>query len=226
MNENNGWISLHRKIIEWEWFDDHNTFRLFIFLLLTANHKDKKWRGITIKRGQKLTGIFSLSKQTGLSVRQVRTSLDKLKLTGELTSKTTNKYSILTLLNYDEYQTIDKQVDKRVTNERQTNDKQTTTNNNDNNVIKKKKINKKEKFENKFLIFWDLYPRKISKTKAYTSWLKLSEEEKDKCILVIPDHTQQEQWLENDGKFIPHPTTWLNGGRWEDDIIIHNVEEL
>ena len=42
---NIGWISLHRKTLEWEWFDDHNTFRIFVTLLLIANHKDKKWKG-------------------------------------------------------------------------------------------------------------------------------------------------------------------------------------
>ena len=49
---NNGWLKLHRKISEWEWYTDGNTFRLFLHLLLNANFEDKKWKGITIKKGE------------------------------------------------------------------------------------------------------------------------------------------------------------------------------
>ena len=133
----NGFITLHRKIIDWEWYDDINTTRLFIHLLLKANHKPKKHRGTLVKRGELLTSFELLSSQTGLSVRKVRTSLTNLELTNEVTREATNKGTRLKVCNYDTYQTRDmandKQDDKPSTNERQTNDKQTTTNNNDNN---------------------------------------------------------------------------------------------
>lgn len=103
---NNGWIYLHRKILDWEWYSDQKTFRLFLHLLLTANHQEKKWLGITIFPGQKLTSHPHLAQETGLGVQSVRTSLLKLKSTGELTVKTTNKYSIITLLNWDSYQKL------------------------------------------------------------------------------------------------------------------------
>lgn len=128
-----GFITLHRKMIEWEWFTDINTSHLFMYCLLKANHENKKWRGINIDRGSFITSLEHISKDTGLSVRQVRTALEKLKSTGELTSKTTSQYSIISIKNYNLYQDYDKQVDKRMTNERQTNDKRATTNNNDNN---------------------------------------------------------------------------------------------
>lgn len=51
-----GWIKLHRKITEWEWYSDANTFRVFMHLLLTANYEDKRWRNIDVKRGQIITG--------------------------------------------------------------------------------------------------------------------------------------------------------------------------
>jgi hypothetical protein len=37
-----GWIKIHRSILEWEWYEDTNTFRLFMHLILKANHKDRK----------------------------------------------------------------------------------------------------------------------------------------------------------------------------------------
>ena len=62
--ENQGWIKFHRKFINWEWYDDINTSRLFIHCLLRANHQDKKWRGITIKMGQFVTSLSKLSTES------------------------------------------------------------------------------------------------------------------------------------------------------------------
>ena len=130
---NNGFITLHRKILDWEWYDDLNTTRLFIHCLLRANHKDNNWRGILIQRGSFLTSINTLSKETKLSTSQIRTSIKKLKSTSEIASKSQAQYSVITMLRYDQYQTNDKVNDKPVTSQSQTNDKPVTTNNNDNN---------------------------------------------------------------------------------------------
>jgi hypothetical protein len=121
-----GFITLHRKILEWEWYNHAPTKILFFHLLLKANFEDKKWQGISIKKGQRLTSIKHLSSETGLTVRQVRTALKNLETTNEVTRTTTNKYTIITITNYVFYQTNDKQT----TNKRQTSDKQKTTNNN------------------------------------------------------------------------------------------------
>ena len=134
---NNGWIKLYRKFKNWEWYKDIKTKHLFLHLLLSANHKDKKWQGIMVKRGQLITGLFSLSKQTGLSIQEIRTSLKKLKKTKELTSKATNKFSVITLINWEEYQKIDEQATSKTTNEQQTSNKRATTNKNIKNVKKR-----------------------------------------------------------------------------------------
>lgn len=117
-----GWIKLHRKILDWEWYNDINVKVLFLHLLLTANYEDKKWQGITIKRGQKVTSIGHLAEETGLTIRQVRTALQKLEKTKNLTSKTTNKFTLVTIENYGFYQSYNDFVTSNVTNERQTND--------------------------------------------------------------------------------------------------------
>ena len=128
-----GFIVLHRQMLEWEWFNDINTCHLFLYCLLRANHEPKKWRGININRGSFITSLEHLSNDTGLTVSQVRTALNKLKSTGELTNETTSQYSIISIKNYNKYQDYDKQNDKRITSKQQTNDKRMTTNNNDNN---------------------------------------------------------------------------------------------
>ena len=119
----NGWIKIHYNLLNWEWYDDINTKTLFLHLLLMANWKDKKWHGILIKRGSFVTSLGKLANQTGLSVQNVRTSLNKLKSTHEITSKTTNKYTYITINNFNDYQ----ETTNKLTNNQQTNNKQITT---------------------------------------------------------------------------------------------------
>ena len=107
---NNGWIKLHRNLLEWEWYDDINTSRLFIHLLLTANHKDNNWRGIEIKRGSRLTSLDKLAKETGLTVSKIRTSIKKLISTQEIASKSHSQHTVFIMKNYDTYQSDDKQI--------------------------------------------------------------------------------------------------------------------
>ena len=123
-------IKLYNKMLKWEWYDNINTCRLFVHCLLKANWQPTKWQGVELQPGQFITSLTKLSDETSLTIRQVRDSLNKLILTGELTIKTTNKYRIITINNWDEYQGYDKQSDKQMTNKTsvkgQTNDKQMT----------------------------------------------------------------------------------------------------
>lgn len=122
----NGWIKVFRSLKQWEWYNDSAVFHLFIHLLLSANHQDGYWRGTFVKKSQLITGRKALSLETGISERTIRTSLKKLESTGELTIKTTNKYSIITICNYRKYQeresTIDQQNVQQIANKRPAND--------------------------------------------------------------------------------------------------------
>ena len=124
---NNEYIKLFRKLINWEWYSDVNTTRLFVHCLLKANWKAGDWKGIHYEKGQFITSLESLSKETGLSVREVRTALKHLISTREVTSKKLQKGRIITINNWCEYQTSDKVTDKQVTRKRQGSDKQVTT---------------------------------------------------------------------------------------------------
>lgn len=116
------YIKLSRGLLDWEWYTDINTTRLFIHMLLKANWKDGNFKGTTIPRGSFVSSIGKLSGETGLTDREIRTAISHLKKTGEVTSKTTNKFSVFTVVKYDLYQTTDKQNDKQPTDKRQTND--------------------------------------------------------------------------------------------------------
>ena len=133
-----GWISLHRKMTEWEWYSDANTMRLFIHCILKANHKTKKWQGIDIQRGQFLTSSDTLALDLKLSRQQIRTSLNKLKSTNEITISTTSRSSMITVSSYNDYQDNNQSDNHLATNEQPTSNQQVTTTNNVNNVNKEK----------------------------------------------------------------------------------------
>jgi hypothetical protein len=122
-----GWVKLHRQILEWEWYSEPTTFRVFLHLMLKANHKDMRFKGIELIKGSVVTSRDILSIETGLSVRQIRTALDKLKSTNEVTIKTSSKGTIIQLVNYDKYQLETSEA----TNERPTSDQRATTNKNE-----------------------------------------------------------------------------------------------
>ena len=129
----NGWIKIHRKLLDWEWYDEPNVMRLFLHLLLKANHKDKSYRGTLIKTGMLLTGRDLLAKETGLSIQQIRTAINKLKSTNEITIKTNKQGSVIQIVKYEEYQI----VTNIVTNKQPDSNQQLTTNK---NVKKEKKL--------------------------------------------------------------------------------------
>jgi len=102
----NGFVVLHRSLLNWGWHSDPATGWLFINLILLASHAPTEWKGIRLDRGQLITGRKSLADQTGLSEQSIRTALNHLKSTGEITIKATNKYSLITLVNYRKFQDI------------------------------------------------------------------------------------------------------------------------
>lgn len=103
-------IKLHRKMLEWEWYDDPNTCRVFIHCLLRANWKETRWHGIEIKPGQFITSLPSLAEETQLSEMQVRTALKKLISTGEITSKQQARCRIITVNNWHTYQADNRKI--------------------------------------------------------------------------------------------------------------------
>lgn len=90
-------------MVEWDWYCDANTFRVFMHLVICANHVTETWRGIEVERGQIVTGRDALSKALGLSPQEIRTSLDKLKLSKDIISRATNKFTVITICDYEKF---------------------------------------------------------------------------------------------------------------------------
>lgn len=153
-----GYIKLHRKMIDWEWYNDINTKILFLHLLLKANWEEKQWQWITIERWEIISSIEHLSKETWLTTQKIRTSINKLKSTGEITSKSTSKYTLFKLKNYDSYQTEQQ-------TEQQTSNKQITTT--------KELKELKEKNKQEILNFSNLWKENKSMMSSYLMFVFL-----------------------------------------------------
>lgn len=104
MAEKTTWIKIDRNILDWGWYTDANTFRVFIHLLITANIKPRMFLGVMINRGEVATSYASLSETLEISIRAVRTAITHLKTTGEVTVKRHPKFSVISIVNYDSYQ--------------------------------------------------------------------------------------------------------------------------
>ena len=125
--QDNGFVKISRNILEWEWYQDVVTRNIFLHCILKANWKEKTWKGQKIKRGQFVTSLASLAKETGFTIRQTRTALEHLQMTGEVTNLSTPQYRIITVNNYDKYQSATKQstIHQQTTNK--ASNKQSTT---------------------------------------------------------------------------------------------------
>ncbi len=115
-----GWVKLHRSRLDWEWYGDPNIRGVFTHCLLKSNFEPKKWHGISVPAGSFITSIGNLAGEIGISTQNVRTALAKLKSTNNLTIKTTNKYTVISIINWDDYQSANEQTNKQSTNNQQT----------------------------------------------------------------------------------------------------------
>lgn len=174
-----GWVKIHRAVLDWGWADIPEMFSFWMHLILSANHEDKEWHSMVIPRGSLVTTTEKLSIQTGLSISQVRTALTRLTKGGEIEVNSTNKFSIVTICKYADYQddlrSESQTNDKQIANESQSNRNQIAT-------------NKKERREEKEDISSDISKKKkTDKTspepkKHYAERVLLTETEHSKLV--------------------------------------------
>ena len=223
----NGFILLYRQITEWEWYQNPNTFRVFLHCLLMANFTDGRFEGMDIKRGQFVTSLPSLSKQTRLSIQQVRTALDHLKSTGEITDYSTSKYRVITVVKYDQYQIDNRQNNSQSTGNQQASNSQSTG---EQQQYKKNNKNNNDKKNNNELFdrFWSVYPRKVGKENARKAFAKVNPDETllNTMIEAVAKQSKCDQWIRDGGQYIPHPATWINGHRWEDEVSVRTTGRI
>lgn len=135
-----GWIKLHRKIIDKGYYRNSKYVHLWVHLLLLANHKSKEfmWNNeiVIVKEGQLITGRKELAKATGISETTVERILNLLESEHQIGQQKTQKYRLITIVNWNEHQKSDTKTDNR----RTTDGQQTDTNKNDKKVKNEKNI--------------------------------------------------------------------------------------
>lgn len=160
MNDDGSYVKLYRKTLQNEWWDDLNTMRLWFYLLLSVNWVDKKWHGMIIKKGQIMTSAKKLAKGTKISYQSIRTSLERLKSTNQLTCETTHGGTLITIVKWELYQgdsdianePINELPNKKLTSRQRASNEQLTTTkeykelkNNTNTIVGKPDIVKSAK---------------------------------------------------------------------------------
>jgi len=177
-----GWISLHRKILNHWIFKDSKVkskFEAWCIILLEANHSDEKVligdELIECKRGQSINSQKTWAKLFGWDRSRVRRFFNLLQSDSMIELKTTNKTTILTICNYDGYQTVKPSNEHQMNIKRTSSEHQMNTNNNDNNENNENKI--------QFDKFWNHYHEvtklnKTDKESAFKYFKKLSLDEK------------------------------------------------
>ena len=136
-----GWVRLYRKSLESSVWYSPMVWMVWSWCLMKANHLPHKFpfngQDIDIKEGQFITGIHKAIKEIPTNTPQKhRTALNYLKSTNRITIKTTNKFSIITIINWEKYQCNEKLTNKitdNLTNEQQSTNKPITTYKNDKN---------------------------------------------------------------------------------------------
>ena len=113
---NEGFIKIYRSLLGWEWYQDANTMRVFIHLLLNANWEDSRYRGYEVPKGSLVCGRKKLAEDLGLSEQEIRTSLNHLKSTNEITIQPTNRFSIVSIVNWEKFQGFGEESTNKLTN--------------------------------------------------------------------------------------------------------------
>jgi DNA-binding transcriptional regulator GbsR (MarR family) len=181
-----GYIKLHRKILENAIFRKPKVSHLFNYCLLRANWSDKTicWNGqpLVVERGSFITGRKQIALETGLSEQNVRYALRTLHTFGmvkPLSEKSTSKFTYLTVCNYNDYQHFEdegnQQSNQQVTSNQPASNQQVTTDkNNNNNNTKETNKNIKEDFEN-WWIYWKslIWKHEGKKQKAWEYYQQL-----------------------------------------------------
>lgn len=198
----NGWILVHKKIWESENFrglrNKPNVILVWIWLLTYADDRGK----VTFGRKQ-------ISKDTGIGESSVYRAIQHIatKMSDEVNIKANNTFSEILILNYAKYQ---RKPNNKVNNNRTTSEQQPNTN---------KEIKNKRNIYVHFDAFWSAYPKKVNKKKAQEIWSKLNPDKLlvDRIMLSLDRQKNSKSWLKDGGAFIPHPSTWLNQERWNDE---------
>ena len=244
-----GYVKLYRKTLDSGMLGNHKLWCFWCWCLMKATHKEHRvtvgFQEILLKPGDFIFGLKRAAEELNLTIQKVRTCLKHLESTQKITIKTTNKFSIISIVKWDTYQTdgkqSNKQSNKEVTNEQQTSNKPLTTNKNGKNGKNGKKADSPESANDiyktkkgrvlsgkrleSFNRFWIAFDYKRGKAAAADSWLDipaLTNAVVEQICVSAAQEAQARQELEAAGRSPKWAQGWLTERRWEDECYQQN----
>lgn len=225
MNHSNGWIKLYRDLAAWEWWDDPVMVKAFVAILILCSSEQTSWHGTQLRAGEFVTSINHLAVLLNVSIKKVRTILNRLQRTGEITVKTTNRCSIICVTNWNLYQNDDASETEKETkkgnlqaietkqdeldlfddaaNEGQAEDNQDQAD---------QKPEKPSVFP--FDAFWEMYGKKTDRKKCEVAYARIKEQERAKIKEHLPRYVEATP----NKMYRKNPLTYLHGACWNDEI--------
>jgi hypothetical protein len=219
----NGWIKLYRKILSSAMYQSLNSKQrdVLIVLLLMANHEGKKWEWnnqiYECQPGEFITSLENIKRNCAkdVSIRNIRTALEKLEKWEFLTNKSTKTGRQIKILKWEVYQKKDEETDKQLTKNRQRTDKELTTNKNNKNVKNYNNI-----YTDFFKKFWEIYPKrngkKVGKKETWEYFKdKIKEEDLENLMVATRNYANSKIAKDNYAK---DPVRFLKKDYWRDWI--------
>lgn len=226
-----GWLKLYRSILDSAVFQDAEILKVWIWLLCNVAFEQHDTicygKVINLKPGQIATGRKKIAQCTDLNENKVYRALTALKSLGNIEIKATNKYSIITVVNWDKYQ---EENGKRTSGEQQTNSKTTTEEQQSNSKTTQHKNGKNVKKEKNIYIcsffqsVWDEYPKKLGKNKVTKAAMEQLEEAGETAVMdAVRRYVEKIKRDGTEEKYIMHGSTFFNGA-WRDYVVEEKPE--
>ena len=225
-----GWIKVYRSLLDsavWRCSTaEHKA--ILVAVMLMANHVKKSWewkkKKFEVQPGQFITSLDNLAAKAGKDItpRHVRTALKNFEKLDFLTNESSSTGRLITVKSWDRYQATefgdDKAAVKARSNPGQSPVKPRSPNKNDKNDKNDKTKKTETGIDPEFDLFWTAYPRKLKKADALKAWQKAMRKPPIEYILEqLEKWKGSGDWTKEGGRYVPHPTTWINGERWNDE---------
>lgn len=215
-----GWIKLHRKLLKNALISDPDYLALWVRLLLMASHEETyiifNGSKMPIKPGSFVTSRLKLSQQSHIHRSKLERILNYLKSEQQIEQVNLGTGRLISITNWHKYQDYEQANEQPMSSQRAASEQPVSTIKNVKNV-KNVKNNISLSIDEDFSQFWLVYPKKVGKQDARTAWVKHcpnGELEHIKSALTWQKNLPQ--WIEDEGRFIPNPATYIRQHRWED----------
>jgi hypothetical protein len=226
-----GYIFLHRRVLDKVWASNPDYLSLWVHLLLHASYVEtnvmtKGGALIHILPGQLITSRLRMQQDSGINQFKIERILKFFKSEQQIAQQNHGKFRVITILNWSDYQVTAQENAQHLHNRCTTDAQQAHTlkkvlrsNNKVEEVKDKPSSSSGDNGKGAFATFWSEYPRKIGKGSAERAWKKIKQpaETLPSILSALSWQKVSEQWQRNNGQFIPHPATYLNQRRWEDE---------